>query len=886
MNEAPRWFRWLSRALPRDFREQYWDEVLRLATHYTEGRSGIGRTRVWLYAAVDVIYVATLARTRELWDSVRPRATLDGLKRDLHYGARSLGRDKAWTAFAVVIVGLGIGASVTVFSVVKALFIEPLPFAEPSELVWVSNGEWGRGQALSSISVQANYLVDIQDQATQLVEAGGFHLFDRDGDHVFDAEGQPQRATRLRVTDGLFRVLGVDAALGRTFSREETQQDTPDVVMLTHGFWTRAFGATPDVVGSSVTVDGSTKTVVGVLPSHFSFEEIFAPGRRVDYVEPWALSASNFSRGNSLGIIARVAEGATIQSAQAELEALAATRRNEPSGRTETRAYHLNDFYPSVRALRDHVTAGFAPMATALVGGVILVMLIVCANLSNLLLARGALRDRELAVRAALGASRGRIVRQLLTESLMLAAAGALVGTMVAVYGTQLIAALDLRIPLLGLAEVDIEALGVALSVAVTVGVLFGTTPALRGASRHLHEVMQDGARGTSGSRRRARLRNTLVVAEIAVAAILVVTSTLTAKSFLALLSVDLGYAPEQVIAVRVDPPGRFETDQARDAHYDAILERVRAAPGITAAGTSDILPMGFNREWDTQLIDQPVVESMSPFVRVISEGYLEAMGATIVMGRDVDARDRTGEPGVALVNQTFAAIAWPGEDPIGRRVSTNGEREVVGVVRDTRQRSVEQEPGPEIFIPIRQLREHGRAHLMVRSGRPTEEVITVVQDRVRSVDGAVALDGVTAVGEVVDASLASRRFLVTLMGGFALFALVLSSLGTYSVVSYSVAQRRREIGVRMALGASTSEVTGRVVRDTGRLAATGLAIGLVAASYATRFVDALLYQTRPLDPTAYLATAAILGTVATLAGFMPARRAARTDPTLVLDGG
>lgn len=884
MKRGPFWFRWLSALLPRDFRENHFEDLVELAEHYAAGQSGPRRALIWVRAAGDMISVALLGRGRSIGRAGRGSA-LDSLVRDVHYGARSLRRDKAWATFAVLIVGLGVGASVTVFSVVSALFLKPLPFEDPTELVWVSNGEWGRGQSLSAISVQGNYLADIHERSSQLSNAGGFHLFDRDGDHVLTAGAGPQRVTRLRVSPGLFETLGVEPRVGRLFSEEEVVQDAPDVVLLTHGFWTRAFGANTDIVGGTVTVDGATKTVVGVLPANFSYGDIFAPGRVIDYVEPWALTPRNFRTGNTVGIVARLAEGATLSSAQDEMDALAAARAAETGDATEDRPYWLNDFYPIVRPLRDHVTSGFAPMTTALVGAVLLVMLIVCANLSNLLLARGTLRDREMAVRAALGAARGRLIRQMLTESLLLSAVGAAIGTVLAIYGTQLISSLELGIPLLGLARVDAMGLTTAVGAAVAVGLVFGLVPALRASDIRLHEALKEGARGTSRGRGQARLRSALVIGEIALASVLLVASALTVQSLMELLSVDLGYAPDQVVAIRIDPPGRFESDQARDAHYTAILDRVREAPGINAVGTADILPMGFNRRWGTQLIDQPDSENMSPFIRVVSEGYLETIGATITLGRDVTSTDDMNSQGVALVNQTFASIAWPGENPIGRMVSTNGEREIVGVVADTRLRSVDQESGPELYVPIRQLREHGSVHLMVRGDRPTDELVQVVQDRVRSVDGSVALDGVVTLGEVVDGSLASRRFLVSLMAGFALFALVLASLGTYSVISYSVAQRRREIGVHIALGASRSEVTGRVVRDTVRLTAWGLVLGLAAAAYATRFVEGLLYQTPRLDPAAYIATAVVLGGVALLAGFLPARRAAATSPTLVLAG-
>lgn len=885
MRKPPIWFRWLGRLLPSDFRQRHYEDLVELTAHYADGQPLPKRAWIWLRCGADLVWVAVTGRSASLAGMAGNGGALDGLARDLHYGARSLRRDLTWSGFAVTIVALGIGASVTVFSVVNALFLEPLPFSEPDDLVWISNGDWGRGQALSGISVQSIYLVDIKDRASQITDAGGFHLFDRDGDHILTSTAGPQRVTRLRVTAGLFEVLGVQPLVGRLFSEQETSTDEPTTVLLDHGFWVRAFGSDPDVVGTTVTVDGQARTVIGVLPADFAYGDIFAPGRVIDYVEPWSLTERHHRTGNTLAIVARLADGATVESAQAEIDAIVAGRSAETGEPTEARGYWLNTFRPTVRPLRDHVTAGFAPMTTALVGSVLLVMLIVCANLSNLLLARGALRDREMAVRAALGAARGRLVRQMLTEAMMLSVAGAAFGTVLAVYGTRVIASLDLRIPLLGLAEIDGAALGISVGAAVGVGLVFGLVPALRASDIRLHEALKEGARGTSRGRRQARLRNALVVAEIALASVLVVSSALTVRSLFELLAVDLGYTPDRVIAVRIDPPQRFESGAARDAHYEAILDRVREAPGITAAGTSDILPMGFNRRWDADIAERPDVD-VSPFIRLVSDGYLDAMGGTVVLGRDIDSRDGAESPLVVLVNQSFADFAWPDASAVGRRLRVNGDtREVIGVVQDTRQRSVDQESGPELFLPQRQINEHASTHLLVRGDHPADELVRVVQERVRSVDGTVALDGVVHLGQIVDGSLAARRFLVALMSGFALFALILASLGTYAVISYSVAQRRREIGVHIALGASKLDVTRTVVRDTAALAAVGLVIGLAGAAYATRFVEGLLYQTSAHDPLTYVGTAVLLGGVALLAGFLPARRAASTSPTLVLAG-
>ncbi len=887
MERAPFWFRLLLKLLPARFRNDHRDELFELIDLYGADARLLQRALLWLRAGADVIAVAARMRGRAIEESVARNGGVDAIGRDIRYAWRSLGRDKAFTGFVVAILGLGVGACVTVFSVVNTLFLRPLPFEEPDRLVWVSNGDWGQGQALSSISVQSIYLEEIQSRSSQIETAGGFYLFDRVGDRTMSTSGGPQRVSRLQVTAGLLETLGVQAMHGRNFSDDELRDEAPRAIMLTHGFWQRAFGSDPSVVGRVIRVDGAPVDVIGVLPKSFAYEDIFAPGRRVDYVAPWALSSRNRAQGNALGLIARLTPDATVESAQAEISALVAGQSREGgSPPTATRDYWLNEFRPSVQLLRDHVTAGYASTAMAIVAAVFLVMLIVCANISNLLLARGSTRRKEMAVRAALGAEKGRLVRQMLTESLLLAGIGAALATVLAVYGTGLLSSLDLRIPLLGMTSVDASSVTVAVAVALTIGLLFGALPAMRTTQSRLHDSLKDGSRGASRGRQHTRVRNGLVIAEIALACVLLVASTLTVRSLFNLIDTDLGYSPDSVVAIRVDPSVRSESIEERRSYYTSILERVDEAPGVTAAGLSDILPMGFNRRWASRASDRLEEDFIAPYVRLVSEGYLEAMGATVVLGRSLTREDDADAQPVVLVNQTLASTLWPDRSPLGESIRANNrDWEVVGVVGDTRQLSVEQEAGNELFFPMRQVPEQSSAYLMVRGTPGADVLVAEAQRAVRRVDASVPVDDVTTLETVVAASLAPRRFLVILMTAFAGFALILASLGTFGVISYSVNQRKREIGVRIALGASGAEVTRRVVRETWVLAALGLGIGLCVSAAASRLMASLLYETPSLDPATYLAVAVILGGVATAAGYLPARRAGATSPLVALTG-
>ena len=864
MSRPPAWFRLLLALLPGEFRRSHGEGIAEMATAWAKGRGPLRRTLVWLRAAADVVAVAVSLR-------VPSRETLG---QDVRFGLRSLRRDRGFALFAVLIVGLGVGASVTVFSVAEALLVRPLPFREPDRLVWMSNGAWERGQHLSEISVQVAYLVALRERSGQLEDVAGYHLFDGDGDHVLEGEGEPRRLTRLRVTGNFFAVLGVEPSLGRTFSAEEAWDDGPRAVLLTHRFWTARFGSDPGVVGRSVTVDGHPATVVGVLPPSFDFGSIFAPGKRIDYVAPFPLSERSNRTGNTLALVGRLAPGASAASAQAEASALAAGVEGD----------RLNRFDPVVRPLRAHVSGSFNAAVAVLLGAVSLVMLIVCANLSNLLLARGAAREREMAIRAAMGAPRGRLIRQMLTEALLLSGAGSALGLALAYLSTGVIAGLEIPIPLLGQARVDGAALLVALGAALGAGIVFGLVPAVRSTEPRLHESLKDSARGSSAGHRQGALRSALVISEIALACLLMSVSTLMVRSFVGLLDVDLGYRAEHAVAIRIDPPTRFGSDAERVAFYASVLDAAGSLPGVTAAGLTDVLPMGFNRTWSLHRTDRPEEESVFAYVRVVSDGYVRAMGLALAAGRDLGPGDGPEGRRVALVNEKTARALWPSGDPLGASVHSSGrDYEVVGIVRDTRQLSVDQDPGPEVFFSIRQLADASAVHLVLRGDRPLEELVGQARSRIRAIDPRLPLDEVQPIRDIVDASLAPRRFLVALLAGFAAFALVLASLGIYAVVSYSVAHRRREIGIHVALGASAGDVRRRIVGETLLLAGIGLPLGLLAAVLAGRSLRGMLYGVTPLDPLTYLTVVALLGAVALAAGWIPARRAAAANPVEVL---
>jgi predicted permease len=855
-----------------------------LMAGYADSRSRLRRGMMWLRAGVDIVWVGlTLRIQHALRSRARSKGSrgsppLDTFGQDARQSFRSLRRDVGLAALATLIVGLGVGASTTVFSVANALLLRPLPFDDPGSLVWIANREWGRGQYLSSISVQVSHLWDLQNQSRLFSDVAGVYLFDRAGDFTLTGAGAPERINRLRVTENLFPMIGVQPQLGRLFTAEEVKWDA-GAMLLSHGFWVRRFGADPDIVGRTLTINDDPVTVVGVLPPSLDFSTIYEPGSRIDFVAPFPLNEQTNRWGNTLALIGRLRPGATIEAAQAEATAIA-ERPYEGDARR-------NEFVPRLSPMREHVSGGFRPAMMLLAGAVGLVMLIVCANLSNLLLARGATREKEIAIRAALGASRGRLIRQMLIESALLSCGGAAVGLILALVGAHVLANLDASIPLLEQVRVDGAALAFTVAAALTAGLVFGLTPAVRLSAVALNESLKESGRGHSEGKRHGWMRSALVVSEVALACVLLVGAGLLLRSFFRVLDVDLGFHPRGAVALRVDPQPticaapyfctNFPTPALGTAYYDEVLRNVRSAPGIEAAALTDVLPVEFNRRWSVHVGER----GAHPFVRVVSEGYLRTMGLSLVAGRDLSNHDDDSRRLVIIVNEILARMLWPGEDAIGKSVSVNSRpREVVGVVRGMRHLTPEQEPGPEIFIPMRQQQEYYSAvHLIARGSHSLTSLTEVVRNALMPLDPNLPTNEFRVIQDIIDKSMSPRRFLVLLLASFAGFALILASLGIYGVISYSVSQRTQEIGIRSALGASPIELQKRILIETLRLAAVGMVLGSLAAWVLARVMQGLLFGVTSSDPITFAIVPLLILSVATLAGYVPSRRAARLDP-------
>ena len=803
---------------------------------------------------------------------------LDNLVQDLRYTARTLRRDAGFTTFAILIAGLGIGASATVFSVVHTLLLRPLPFAEPHQLVWIANRD---ASGLSGQTTQVGYMLDLRERAQSLSALTGYFAFYGVGDNLLSGAGEPERLSGVPVSDNFFDVLGVKPLLGRSFNAEECRWNGPKAVMLGFGLWQRRFDSDPAIVGTSLTLNDQPHLVVGVLPPSFDFASVFAPGSHFDLYFPFPLSPETNRWGNTMAMIGRLKPGVSVERARAEIRTLAPQMTAEHPERNSFQG-------AAVRPLAEQVSGRIRLAVWVLAGAVGMVMLIVCANLSNLLLARTAARQKEIAIRTALGAGRRRLLAQMLTEGIVLSCTGALLGLALAVVGTRALARLDaISIPLLRDVHTDLTALGFTLGLAVVTGIVFGVAPALQARGPAVANALKDATRGSTEGRRRSWVRNALVVSEIAFACVLLVGAGLLIRSLIRVLDVDMGFQPARAATIRVDPDRRYETREQRTAYFDEVLRRVREMPGVEGAGITDALPLGRNRTWGARAKDVVYEPGRAPsaFVRIVSDGYPAAMGIPILAGRDILASDTAATEPVIVINDTMARTVWPGQDPIGKYLlgGCAKERRVVGVVGDVRHLALEQGSGNEMYIPLRQCTDLPSADLVVRSALPPAQIAGAIRATLQPLAANLPGNDFRTLEQIVDKSVSPRRFLVLLLGGFAVFALVLASLGIYGLISYSVNQRTQEIGIRMALGASARDVQTRIITQTLWLAAIGMAIGTVASWLLARGAGGLLYGITERDPGTFAGMVVILTIVAVVAGYLPARRASRIDPMVAL---
>ncbi|HEX6183713.1 MAG TPA: ABC transporter permease [Pyrinomonadaceae bacterium] len=801
------------------------------------------------------------------------------LLKDVRFAARTLWKRPGFTAVAVVTLALGIGANTAIFTVIDAALLRSLPYRDPARLVHL----WETKRSRDFERREASY-PDFQDWRAQGAEVFEGVAGYAPRAYTLASGGEVVRARGATVTANFFDLLGARAAAGRTFVVGEDEPGAAPSILLGHGLWLRRFGGDRGVVGRQVTLDGEARTVVGVLGPEFQFARL----GDTEVWTPLAVTPDVASRRymHWLQVVARLKEGATVESAGARLASVAANIEREDPGA------HAGVGLRAV-PLQEEIVGPVRPVLLVLLGAVGFVLLIACTNVANLLLARSAARRKEMAIRAALGASRWRVVRQLLTESVLLSLAGGAAGLVLALWGVDLLVALIpaaqlAQMPYLRGIALDARVLAFASGLSLLTGVLFGLTPALASSRGDLQEAMKEGGR-SSGTRASGRLRDLLVVSEVALALVLLVGAGLLLKSLSAMLKVDPGFDTRGLLTLRVAlPPERYAEDARAARFYDELVKRVSQLPGVRGAAATSNLPLAGDGGTGTpQVVGRttPASELTEAHLRTVSANYFQVMGIPVAAGRAFGERDTAEAPTVLLVNKTYAERVFPGEDAVGRRVTFRftGERqfEIVGVVGDEKVTSLDARTTPVIYFHNQQDSDSSAALVVRAEGADALALAGAVREAARGLDPEVPVFAVQTLEQMVAGTRATfmRRYPAYLTGVFACVALLLALVGIYGVVSYAVTQRTHEIAIRVALGARGRDVLRLVLRHGLGLALAGVAAGAVGALLLTRLIKGLLFGVSAADPAVYALVALLLLTVALLASLVPARRATKVDP-------
>jgi predicted permease len=816
----------------------------------------------------------------------RAGAGVEAFWQDVRFAFRTLKKDRSFTLVAVLILGLGIGANVAVFSVVNTMLLRPLPFRDPQRLVWME-GNNGLGSP-ADVTYRVDAFQEFQRNNRSFETVTAFVPFYNLSETRLKGDSELKPIEGVWVAGDFFETLGVRPMLGRLFTREEAvnyNKGGRPAVILSYAFWQKQFNADPAIVGKLITIDNRATPVVGVLGPDFDFGAVFAPGTKMDYFVPIIMDSIS-SWGHMLALVGKLKPGVTLGQAQAESNVLFPKLKAAGHPNWDT------DYKTVMTGLKEHVSGAMRRPLEILWCAVGMILLIVCVNLSNLLLVRMAARSKEFALRISLGAGRGRLARQLLTESLVLSGMGAALGLGIAYAATHFLARQEslmgsVALPLLSGCRVDGAALGWTVLIAVMVGLVFGLAPGIQVSSGNVQELLKDGGHTASGGKRHEGLRSALVISEIALACLLLVGAGLLLRSFLRVLDTDLGFNPSHAAALTVDYEDNGNADK-RGEVLSEMVRRVSALPGVESAAITDLLPLVKGRSWDLISKEKPHVggADTDAFIYVVTPGYLGTMGMRLIEGRDLDWHDTANKEHVIVINEAAARREWPGEDPIGKLAGGigNGDSRVVGVIADVHESSVETPSSPEVYAPIMQAWPN-QTQLVVRSRLPLGAIAPGVMSTLRAMNPNQPATEFRELQMIVDRATSPRRFLAVLVGIFAALGLVLASLGIYGVISYSVVQRTQEIGIRMALGASTGQVQRGVMGKTLRLAVLGIVVGTAASFLMARGIAALLFGTAPTDVVTYAGMVLLLGLVALLAGYIPARRASRINPMEALRG-
>jgi putative ABC transport system permease protein len=824
-----------------------------------------------------LLEVGGIEQIKEQVRDVRRGAMIESILQDLRYGVRVLIKNPAFTAVAVLTLALGVGANTAIFSVVNAVLLRPLPYPDAQQLVWI----W---ETHPNIKVEPASLPNFTDWKNQAGSFEGMAAF-ISSTLALTGEGEPERIPTAFVVGDLFSVLGVSPALGRSFLAEEDKPGNARVVILSHAMWQRRFGGDRNIINKSITLSGNPYTVIGVLPQGFKHPESGQRKLPELYAPLGRAPESAGRRSDFLGVVARMKPGVSLTQAQVEMNTITA---------------RLSQQYPDSNAnwgvtllpLHERVTGDVSRALWLLMGVVGFLLLIACVNVANLMLARSAARGQEIAIRRALGADRLRLVRQFLTESVLLSLVGGALGLLLAKWGITALTSLSPgNIPRLDEVRLNWPVLVFTLAASLLTGLVFGLFPALNATNPNLTASLKEGGRGSTEGSRSARLRRALVVSEIAIALMLLVGAGLMVRSFMRLQEVDPGFQPERVLAVDVALPGaKYKEDERVVGFFDQFLSRVKTQTGVESVAAISTLPLSgsgdiitFEIEGKTALADSGSVDAE---YRIATPGYFRTMRIPLVKGNEFTERDTKDAPYAMVINETFARRFFPNEEPIGKRINFGGTespwRTIVGMVKDVRLQSLDTEPYPQMYVALAQAPRRSMT-MVVRTASDPLSVIPFVRNELATLDKDQPLYNVRTMQQVMSESTARRRFNMMLIAIFAFLGLVLASVGIYGVISYSVTQRTHEIGVRMALGAEARDILKMIVRQGMGMVILGVGLGLGGAFGLTRVMSSLLFGVSPTDLFTFAGVSLILATVALLACYIPARRATRVDPMIAL---
>jgi putative ABC transport system permease protein len=815
---------------------------------------------------------------------------METLLKDIRYGVRGLLKHPGFAIVAIITLALGIGANTAIFSVVNAVVLRPLPYVEPDRLVTL----WETIPGVDQRSVAPGNFDDWRSQNKTFQDlAATFH-----GNFNLTSDGEPDRIDGATVTSNLMSVLGVNAQLGRTFQADDDQHQDRNLVLISDALWKRRFSADPNVVGRNITIDENPHTVIGVMPKGFQFpspSDLWVLGRNRGAV-PMSLISQlpnndwvHMRDAHFIAVLGRLRPGATLSQAQSDIAAIA---RKAEQDFPKTNSGLGSNVVP----LHTQVVGDVRSMLFILLGAVGFVLLIACTNVANLMLARASQRDREIAIRAAVGASRLRLIRQLLTESLLLSVVGGLAGLLVSIWAVAVFVKLSPGdIPRLSEASVDFRLLGFTLLVSLLTGLGFGLLPAFQATRTNLNSSLKEGGTKATEGRQRRGARDVLVVIEIALAQVLLVGAALLAISYVRVTQINPGFNSDRVLTAKIAPSNKkYPDSKSRSAFYTTVLERLQNLPGVESAGMVMSLPLtgsSINRGFRVEgRPEARADENVTMDFQVVSPDYFSTLEIPTKRGRGLSSTDTENNERVIVINETMARVYWPNEDPLGKRMAIGESskdtswRTIVGVVGDNRHASLSEPPVPTAFIAYRQdLESWPRMGFVIKSKTTAASLTSVVRAELAGIDRSQPVYAIEPMKNLLRTSVAQRRFIMLLLGSLALVALMLAMIGVYGVISFSVSERTQEIGIRMALGARAFDVLRMVLGQGMRVAVIGIAIGLVAAFALTRLLASMLFEVSATDPRTFAVVAAILGGIALLACYLPARRATKVDPLVAL---